>query len=49
VQSATASTGSGLSQSVVSCLTARVTSATFAKPNVGGATLVIPVSLLPQP
>jgi hypothetical protein len=48
VLSATASTGSGLSQSVVSCLTARVTSATFAKPNGGGATLVIPVSLLPQ-
>lgn len=48
VLSATASTGSGLSQSVVSCLTARVSSATFAKPNGGGATLVIPVSLLPQ-
>ncbi len=49
VLSATPSTGSGLSQSVVSCLSARVASATFAKPNGGGATLIIPVSLLPQP
>lgn len=48
VLSATASPNSGLSQSVVSCLTLRVSSAQFAKPNGGGATLVIPVSLLPQ-
>jgi hypothetical protein len=48
VVSASASSGSGLSGTVVSCLTARVSSATFAKPNGGGATIIIPVSLLPQ-
>jgi hypothetical protein len=40
--------GSGLSGSVVSCVAARVSSAQFAPPEGGGATVVIPVTFVSQ-
>jgi hypothetical protein len=40
--------GSGLSGTVVSCVAARVSSATFAPPEGGGATVVIPVTFVSQ-
>lgn len=47
VQSAVPSGGAGLSQTVVSCVAARVTSAVFSPPDGGAATIVIPVSFFP--
>jgi hypothetical protein len=40
--------GSGLSGTVISCVAARVSSATFAPPEGGGATVVIPVTFVSQ-
>ena len=40
--------GSGLSGTVVSCVAARVSSAQFAPPQGGGATIVIPVTFVSQ-
>lgn len=40
--------GSGLSSSVISCVAARVSSAQFAAPEGGGATIVIPVTFVSQ-
>ncbi|MFT3769221.1 MAG: AgmX/PglI C-terminal domain-containing protein [Minicystis sp.] len=40
--------GSGLSGTVVSCVAARVSSAQFAPPEGGGATIVIPVTFVSQ-
>lgn len=48
VLSASPSGGSGLSSTVVSCVTARVSSAQFSPPEGGGATVVIPVSFISQ-
>lgn len=48
VMGASASGGGGLSGSLISCVTSRVASATFAAPEGGGATIVIPVSFFPQ-
>ena len=47
VLSASAS-GGGLSGSVISCVQARVASASFAPPEGGGATIVIPVTFISQ-
>lgn len=44
VLSAKASGGTGLSQTMTSCITARVSSATFAKPTAGTATIEIPLT-----
>lgn len=46
VVSAVPSGGGGLSASVISCVVARVSSARFAPPNGGGATVVIPVTFV---
>jgi len=43
-----ASGGGSLSPSLVSCVRARVASAQFSPPMGGGATLVIPITFLPQ-
>jgi hypothetical protein len=48
VLSASPSGGSGLSSTVISCVTARVSSAQFAPPEGGGATIVIPVTFVSQ-
>ena len=48
VLSASPSGGGGLSGTVISCVTARVSSATFAPPEGGGATVVIPVTFVAQ-
>ncbi|MFO0550411.1 MAG: AgmX/PglI C-terminal domain-containing protein [Polyangiaceae bacterium] len=48
VLGASPSGSSGLSGTVVSCVAARVSSAQFAAPDGGGATIVIPVSFYPQ-
>lgn len=48
VQSATPSGGKGLSGTVVSCVAGRVSAAQFDKPSSGGATVIIPVSFLPE-
>jgi hypothetical protein len=48
VLSASPSGGGGLSGTVVSCVAARVSSAQFAPPEGGGATIVIPVSFVAQ-
>jgi biopolymer transport protein ExbD len=40
--------GSGLSGTVISCVSSRVSSAQFAPPDGGGATVVIPVTFTPQ-
>jgi hypothetical protein len=48
VLSATPSGGETLSPTVVSCVAARVSSATFSPPEGGAATLVIPVSMTPE-
>ena len=40
--------GGGLSGTVVSCVAARVSSAQFAAPEGGGATIVIPVTFVSQ-
>ena len=48
VLSASPSGGSGLSPSVVSCVAARVSSASFSPPSGGGATVVIPISFQSQ-
>ena len=48
VLSASPSGGGGLSGEVVSCVAARVTSAQFAPPEGGGATIVIPVTFVTQ-
>jgi hypothetical protein len=40
--------GSGLSGTVISCVAARVSSAQFAPPDGGGATIVIPVTFVSQ-
>jgi hypothetical protein len=47
VVSSTASGGGGLSEAVMSCVTARVAAAQFAAPDGGKATIVIPVSFFP--
>lgn len=49
VVSATPSAAKGLSPSVVTCLATRVSSATFAAPEGGGAVLVVPITLTPAP
>ncbi|MFO0547446.1 MAG: AgmX/PglI C-terminal domain-containing protein [Polyangiaceae bacterium] len=48
VVSATPGGGVGLSKTVTDCVVARVSSAQFAEPEGGGATIVIPVSFYPQ-
>lgn len=48
VLGASPSGGGGLSGTVISCVTARVGSASFSPPEGGGATIVIPVSFFPQ-
>jgi hypothetical protein len=48
VLSASPSGGGGLSGTVISCVTARVSSANFAPPEGGGATVVIPVTFVSQ-
>lgn len=48
VLGASPSGGGGLSGTVTSCVAARVSSAQFAPPEGGGATVVIPVSFYPQ-
>jgi hypothetical protein len=48
VLSASPSGGGGLSGTVVSCVAARVSSAQFAPPEGGGATVVIPVTFVAQ-
>ena len=48
VLSASPSGGGGLSGTVVQCVVARVSSAQFAPPEGGGATIVIPVSFSSQ-
>lgn len=48
VLSASPSGGGGLSGTVVSCVAARVSSAQFAPPEGGGATVVIPVTFVSQ-
>ncbi len=48
VLSASPSGGGGLSGTVISCVTARVSSAQFAPPEGGGATVVIPVTFVSQ-
>jgi hypothetical protein len=48
VQSASPSGGGGLSGTVVGCVAARVSSAQFAAPEGGGATIVIPVTFVSQ-
>jgi hypothetical protein len=48
VLSASPSGGGGLSGTVTGCVAARVSSAQFAPPDGGGATIVIPVSFQPQ-
>jgi hypothetical protein len=48
VLGASPSGGGGLSGTVISCVTARVSSAQFAPPEGGGATIVIPVTFVSQ-
>ena len=48
VLSASPSGGGGLSGTVISCVAARVSSAQFAPPEGGGATVVIPVTFVSQ-
>lgn len=48
VLSASPSGGGGLSGTVISCVTARVSSAQFSPPEGGGATIVIPVTFVSQ-
>ena len=48
VLGASPSGGGGLSGTVISCVTARVSSAQFAPPEGGGATVVIPVTFVSQ-
>ena len=48
VLSASPSGGGGLSGTVISCVAARVSSAQFAPPEGGGATIVIPVTFVSQ-
>jgi hypothetical protein len=48
VISASPSGGGGLSGTVISCVTARVSSAQFSPPEGGGATVVIPVTFVSQ-
>jgi hypothetical protein len=48
VLSASPSGGGGLSGTVIGCVTARVSSAQFAPPEGGGATVVIPVTFVSQ-
>jgi hypothetical protein len=48
VQAATPSGGAGLSSGVVACVAARVSSAQFDRPEGGFATVIIPVTFLPQ-
>jgi hypothetical protein len=48
VLSASPSGGGGLSGTVISCVAARVSSAQFAAPEGGGATIVIPVTFVAQ-
>ena len=48
VLSASPGGGGGLSGTVTGCVAARVSSANFAPPDGGGATIVIPVSFQPQ-
>jgi hypothetical protein len=48
VQSASPSGGGGLSGTVIGCVASRVSSAQFAAPEGGGATIVIPVTFVSQ-